>query len=684
MKKTFRFETRAGNIRITGASVTICATNNPAFRVSYEATTADFSLEIDVEDNTYYYATVRINSYDTPDTTQAKNISDQNVTFLAVFNNTTDLVPVTPHTTIACAFAFARFLQCDSNATITLSGETTRLNICFGMMYNLVDKQGGISKVMEASPNHLQTNSLGIINSFCDLACASITSFPVYADFLQHAGAQSSFFGALLYLVHHPYTSVPDIYSLLMSIPGMFVPSLQQVVPPPGSKKSAQPDQWTVAVKANNSGSVNFMISGTASVVFDADDKAWIANNFRQGTANSGTHCIVLNPDLTPCSFSPLTGGGILGVGFGSAITADKKTIAFGSYGWGPTDYNPQPGGAAVFNWQDGKPISPTNGYTTGLSRVQGMCYDDAGNLWMASWGTQKPMAPAPDSLYEPYPDQPSAVVVYIGGDPDNAVSFSDFYDANGNISPSPFHNTFDIAIDQNGYAFASNAGSKANDKDQGYDHPACPSAVYKLLLNTEQKTLTCEAHWISNYEDNFEEFRQINVNSKGDVYVGGVTSSRVVQLSNDLSRVKGTFTKNIDAPWGVGFDKNDTMYVANFSKGRAKVVEYKTLDMTGPFGVTIITNDDPETATMMTLPTGGMEVLLANGQPLYGSQTGPDGTDGPGACYEPLMRLTSTNIDRAGNLWAMNNWKPSLYTDVMSNPGGDGVVVFLGVAEPA
>jgi hypothetical protein len=51
--------------------------------------------------------------------------------------------------------------------------------------------------------------------------------------------------------------------------------------------------------------------------------------------------------------------------------------------------------------------------------------------------------------------------------------------------------------------------------------------------------------------------------------------------------------------------------------------------------------------------------------------------------CYQPIMRLTSTNIDGAGNLWCMNNWKPSAIVDVLDNPGGDGVVIFLGIAEP-
>ena len=47
-------------------------------------------------------------------------------------------------------------------------------------------------------------------------------------------------------------------------------------------------------------------------------------------------------------------------------------------------------------------------------------------------------------------------------------------------------------------------------------------------------------------------------------------------------------------------------------------------------------------------------------------------------------MRSTGSNIDIAGNLWAVNNWKPAIIQDFESNPGGDGAVVFIGVAFPA
>lgn len=46
-------------------------------------------------------------------------------------------------------------------------------------------------------------------------------------------------------------------------------------------------------------------------------------------------------------------------------------------------------------------------------------------------------------------------------------------------------------------------------------------------------------------------------------------------------------------------------------------------------------------------------------------------------------MRMTAGHIDKAGNLWVTNNWKPDFAIDLTSNPGGDGMVVFIGLAKP-
>ncbi|MCX6461829.1 MAG: hypothetical protein NTZ03_16160 [Actinobacteria bacterium] len=47
------------------------------------------------------------------------------------------------------------------------------------------------------------------------------------------------------------------------------------------------------------------------------------------------------------------------------------------------------------------------------------------------------------------------------------------------------------------------------------------------------------------------------------------------------------------------------------------------------------------------------------------------------------MQRTTKTVIDSAGNFWAVNNWKNESGIDNTTNPGGDGVVIFVGLAAP-
>jgi hypothetical protein len=46
-------------------------------------------------------------------------------------------------------------------------------------------------------------------------------------------------------------------------------------------------------------------------------------------------------------------------------------------------------------------------------------------------------------------------------------------------------------------------------------------------------------------------------------------------------------------------------------------------------------------------------------------------------------MRQTSCLVDAAGNMWTLNNWKPSFDVDAKLNPGGDGAIIFVGIAKP-
>ena len=75
-------------------------------------------------------------------------------------------------------------------------------------------------------------------------------------------------------------------------------------------------------------------------------------------------------------------------------------------------------------------------------------------------------------------------------------------------------------------------------------------------------------------------------------------------------------------------------------------------------------------------MPSGGEQVRLASGKPLYWPIKVPS--------YKPLMRATATQIDMAGNVWVTNNWKPSAINNLLVNPGGDGMVIFAQFADPA
>lgn len=629
----------------------------------------DFSLDFD-DFGDYYYIVLDV--YEYLQNGDFRDISQQAFSILAVFNNDSRVVTIGAPSTVAAMYAFAQLMSVGDDGYTRIYGEEARIRIAYGMKNNFTADNGSISEVISNSPNGLETNSYPMFNSLSTLTFYCMTSETINDNYLaMTAPASRSFLKAFNSMVLDPFNQATGIYNLIAGQQDIYTPSLKGMQLP--SHKSPVPTNWTLTIKVNDSGSLNFLMAGLAYVVFDKDDKAWIANNFRAGSDRSGTHCPVLNSDGSPASFSPVQGGGLLGAAFGVAIDNKKEIISFGNFGWGPEAFNPYQGSISRFS-SDGAVLCSSNGITNGLSRVQGMTYDQSGNLWMASVGTEEPFAPGPEGVY-PIANQNSAVVVYLDGDPNKMLKFDNFFD-----NPSPFHSTFDVAIDSQGNAFVSNIGTE--DKQ-------VKSSVHKIRISDDRTKLDCLKSWDSKYYNEhklvqgYEQYRQVTVNSEDQVLVVGVASGMVTVLDNDLKGVVATYTNNVNGPWGIVIDNDQTIFVSNFAQEKGRAAD-NTLDMQGPYGVTVIRPGTGDSGRLMTLPTGGAEVTLATGMPLYGNQTGPDGEPLHLKSYEPLMRLTACNVDRAGNLWAMNNWKPSAEVDVKSNPGGDGAVIFVGVAAPA
>jgi sugar lactone lactonase YvrE len=97
--------------------------------------------------------------------------------------------------------------------------------------------------------------------------------------------------------------------------------------------------------------------------------------------------------------------------------------------------------------------------------------------------------------------------------------------------------------------------------------------------------------------------------------------------------------------PWGIAVDGDDNLWVANFAGQRLSHV----------CG-----------ARKSTCPTGEV-----------GDSISPAET---GYSFDGLQRNTGVQVDPSGNVWLTNNW---IAIPVQTDPFGDGLVVYLGMAAP-
>ena len=570
------------------------------------------------------------------------------ISFLSIFKKCSKYVYINEQTTIANIFCFMRSMKINK-CNIDIHGDNEILDISYGMKNNFIYIDGQISDVIKSNPNGLETNSYPLFNYLSNLIYYTIIDPDIKQSFLILTNAKTVTEG-IFNMARNPFLKVTEIYNLIKDKTAIYKPALNTLTLPHWKDPSGKPNQWTLTIKLNKSGSKNFLIGGPAYIIFDKNNRAWLTNNVRQGTPNSSTFCTILEPNGEPASFSPLFGGGLLGAGFGIATNKCKDLVAISNFGWGVTDYNPQDGSISLIK-SDGTILSPSDGFTNGFTRAQGVFYDHDGNLWISSWGTQDPLGGNGSNTFD-FESKTSRVVVYIKGDPNNYTIFE---------FENEYFKTFDVIVDADGNAYVTNSGNEHS--------PTINSSIYHLRLINDK--LVEINKWTS---DKPEAFRQVTISPSGFVFVVAVITNRVLKFDKDLNFIE-EFTNEIDGPWGITFDCKGTMFVANFKRDTV-AADLETFDMEGKFGITIVYNEDDSTAKLVTLPSGGDQVMLANGFPLYGSGSGSKPS------YEPLMRSTGSGIDKAGNLWVMNNWKPSLMTDLDGNPGGDGIVIFIGLTE--
>jgi hypothetical protein len=431
-------------------------------------------------------------------------------------------------------------------------------------------------------------------------------------------------------LARDPQMEVARIYSLATRR-RVYHPLLEQA-----------PDAWTVVVKVNDTGSLRHLFGGPANVAFDSRGYAWITNNVVQGTTGSSRFNVVLRPDGRPSDGtagtprSPLIGGGILGAGFG-VCTAPDDTVWFGNFGWGGDDPGPTGTGSLSHFAADGTPLSGPTGIQAGTDRVQGVAADPDNNVWVCSFGNDR-------------------VYVLPGGDPTRAVYFQE------PDKSAPF----DVQIAADGTAWVTNSGGLQSEADSSV-------ATYRLVGEA------VEQQWIKPFG---HSLKGLSLDSLGNAWIAS-GGDDCVYLLDATGEIKGTFTGGggIHHPWSTVVDGEDNVFVANFGP-EIFGSDYTHGAVTKLAGANPVTRpsghetgEPISSDSGFTVPSAGQEVLLADGTPLYGVPHRPS--------FAPLQRVTGVNIDRAGNLWAINNWKPDFDIDSSSNPGGDGICIFVGLAAP-
>lgn len=327
------------------------------------------------------------------------------------------------------------------------------------------------------------------------------------------------------------------------------------------------------------------------------------------------------------------------GGGYGLDIDT-RGHIWLSNYGWGTVL---QAAGGTTEILPPGQFLSPftPGGYDAGTLFVQGVKSDAGNNIWMSSYGNDK-------------------VVVFPGGDSSNPIPFA----LPAGSKP------FDIQIASDGSAWLSCSG--------GFQSEGVPSLMHLSLSGgaiTQLRSISIPVG---------AALKGVAIDSQDNVWLASQGGNKVYSYNSNgdlLDTIQGR--GGLDSPWGICIDGNDNLWAADFGPLTAgSVFAGKITALAGQ----VAAKRPPGTAagdaltpdTGYDLPSAGAEVTLRNGRPLYNG-------NGPAQSFEPLQRLTSVEIDQAGNVWCSNNWKPDVATDSRpdGNPGGDGMVIFLGIAKP-
>ncbi len=581
-------------------------------------------------------------------------------------------VTINEMTTVAAAYAMLQF-----NRNGIISGPQLSLQIASSMAENLVSAQTGApSTLIQLEPNANQTNTWRELGTLANILTACVRTYSggcttLFANALTLSGTRpETTLEAISNIARNPGANLANLFALGNTVRA-YAPYLLSTQGPSVSDITQQLDGWTLSVKFNNTGSTLYPYGGPAYPVFDKNGYVWIGNNVIQGTGNSTNCVVVLKPNGQPSDgkngtpISPICNtGGLLGSGYGIAIDP-MGNVWGGNFGWGDSTYIPgnnpgqEPGGGSVTQLNaQGTALSPSSGWINGTLRPQGIASDASGNIWIAN--------------YKNNTTNIGAMVVYPKGNPVAAISYIDTTGTN--------KGGFGVAIAPDGTAWVTYTSSG--------------TLMHYKLINNEIVPIDAAISLPGS------SLKGVAVDARGNVWAAGgasnllyaYNSSGVALPNSPYNPYTGGGVNGTWGPWGVSIDALGNIWVASFG-------DVSALIQSGKFGVMAICGATPANCPPgrttgsaisptvgFTLPSAGDPVLLSDGQPVYDDVTNLINS------HKPIMRQTNAQPDSAGNIWVMNNWKPSIVQNLLGipfdpngvpNPGGDGVVVIIGVGAP-
>lgn len=539
-------------------------------------------------------------------------------------------VIVDERSTVAMGFAMAQFI----GAGDRVAGPNPGLRNAAAMTFDLVNREAGLSDVLRKFPNGASTSTLPTFNSLANLLALCRPQGAGCARLLATARAPggapaADTLAAVVDIARNPWHNVRALFALsLAGHPrGQWQPTLG---------KGEAPDAWTLALRFEGDPPG---LDGPGNFAIDAEGNLWVGNNYAYSRRSRQPACgsdklFRFTPTGQTYPGSPYVGGGLSGVGFGTAIDRSDRVWAanFGFEGKG-CETAADHFSVSAFDL-DGSIRSPAEGWKIGgISWPQGTVVDQREQVWIANCGNDSVTRIVADTT----PLQPS-------GAPPSAVNFPGAQITAG--SDVAFERPFADAIDAQGHLFVTGnaSNSVAELGPDGRTVRMISGGGLHLPMG-----IVADGNgyvWVSN--------------SRWVVApCPGIRTTKEVEQSQPrgggtvtLIRPDGTpAAKPISAgglrnPWGLTVDGDDHVWVANFGGRR----------------LTELCGSDTSAC-----PPGKRKIGAAISPP-------------SGYGFDGLVRNTGVIVDPSGNVWLANNWKNA---PIQTNPGGYQIVAYLGLGAP-